>query len=136
KDHACGMLPDGSVLVAGGRTGQGATNSTEILELHATGWKAGPPMPASRAGATFATLRDGRLLLAGGEVSGVISNSLMIFDPVSGTYPPVLGHLSAPRRDHAMAALNDGRILIAGGFDVESFLDSVDLLDPATGMVS
>src|SRR6478672_3026089 len=61
SDHACTVLPDGNVLVAGGRNGIGMTNATEILDVQANIWKAGPPMPYSRAGASFATLRDGRL---------------------------------------------------------------------------
>ena len=93
-------------------------------------------MPSSRAGTAFATLKDGRLLLAGGEVAGVTSNDLVLFDPASLTFQVAQARLSSPRRDHAMAVLKDGRVLIGGGFDGEGFIDSIDRFDPATGIIS
>src|SRR5690349_1576613 len=44
SDHACSVLPDGDVIVAGGRTAGGMTNSTEIFDRKLNAWRPGPSM--------------------------------------------------------------------------------------------
>jgi len=50
----------------------------------------------ARSGAAAALLQDGRVLIVGGESSGVASATLEIFDPVAGTFSAA-GVMSSPR---------------------------------------
>jgi len=92
-------------------------------------------MGEARSGHTASLLRDGRVLIAGGEGALGVSSTLEIFDPATGAFIPA-GELSAPRKTHAAAVLADGRVLVAGGSDGLSALSSTDIFDPATAQAS
>ena len=71
--HSASLLADGTILVAGGfRKGpdgvsQLYTATTELVDAAGGGAvRAGPPLHDARAGHIAVTLRDGRILLAGG----------------------------------------------------------------------
>ena len=81
SEHGCALLPDGTVMVAGGRTtGGGITNAVEIYDPAANTWSPGPPMRSARAGAAVSVLQDHRVLISGGETAGMVSRTLEIFD--------------------------------------------------------
>lgn len=89
------------------------------------------------AGAETATLlRDGRVLVAGGEGQGGRTvASAELFDPATGTWTDT-GSMHVARRGHTATLLADGRVLVAGGWNLGS--DSrafviAELYDPATG---
>ena len=71
-------------------------------------------MIEARSNATAVLLRDGRVLIAGGEKSGAGSSTIEVFDPVTLTFS-FAGALASPRTEHAMALIADGRVLIVGG---------------------
>ena len=72
-------------------------------------------MPSARTSAASATLPDGRTIIAGGALEdGTPTDSVLIFDPASGTYTAA-GHLIAARRGHTASALPDGRVVVIGG---------------------
>src|SRR5438128_1831410 len=131
-------LEEGRVLVTGGvRTGGEFLGSAEIYEAATNSWST---IPASliepRAGHTASLLPDGRVVLAGGETAGRISQSIELFDPSTGAFS-FAGTLSMPRARHAAAVLSDGRVLIAGGsFGGVAPSGSTDLFDPATKTIS
>src|SRR6478752_1398944 len=60
------------------------------------------------------TLLDGRVLAEGGDDSGTILSSSVIFDPISKTWANS-GNLNAARSLHSATLLADGRVLVAGG---------------------
>jgi hypothetical protein len=59
-------------------------------------------------------LRDGRILVAGGRVTGEPRAEAWLFDPATGR-ATATGALAAPRRKHAAVRLDDGRVLLVGG---------------------
>jgi hypothetical protein len=89
-------------------------------------------MLTARTNAAAILLKDGRVLITGGESSGQIANTLEIYDPGESRFRLGRGVLSSPRASHAIALLNDGRILIAGGSDGAHVLNTIDIFDPAT----
>jgi hypothetical protein len=67
-EHTATLLPDGTVLVAGGRTNNyyETTFWAELYDPSTGAFSAGIPMTAGRAGHQATRLRDGRVLVTGG----------------------------------------------------------------------
>lgn len=136
--HTAVVLKDGRVLVAGGTTSSGITNTAEIYDAAANSWTpiAGG-MTIARTGHTASVLSDGRVLIAGGQSTSGATNILEVFSPATGSFSTISsGTLSSPRQQHAAAVLQDGRVLIAGGSDGTNPLNTSDLFDPSSGSIS
>jgi hypothetical protein len=90
-------------------------------------------MSAARAAHTATTLRDGRVLVAGGftgEEDAVSGAEL--YDPASGRFV-ALPRMRTLRHSHTATRLPDGRVLLAGGYAAGStVLAAAELFDPAT----
>jgi hypothetical protein len=124
------LLPDGRVLVLGGRNEEGPVASAEI---YAEGvWSPVNGLGQSW-GQTATVLADGRVLIVGGRNANGVSRLLDIYDPLDDTVTPA-GALATPRTGHAATLLQDGRVLIAGGFDGQNVLDTIELVDPGNGV--
>ncbi|MEQ1606899.1 MAG: kelch repeat-containing protein [Pyrinomonadaceae bacterium] len=67
---------------------------------------------SARSGHTATVMRDGRVLIVGGDETG----SAQIFDPATGEFADA-GFLRLARMGHTATLLGDGRILITGGTD-------------------
>jgi N-acetylneuraminic acid mutarotase len=83
-------------------------------------------------GSIATLLRDGTVLLAGGDRSQVRDE---IYDPGAGTWTPTRS-MADWRFDFSATLLRDGRVLVAGGrtaAGVEERLATAELYDPATG---
>ncbi|HKA91172.1 MAG TPA: kelch repeat-containing protein [Haliangiales bacterium] len=121
-DHRAVLLPDGSILIVGGR--DSANRPTASLEVYlprigqfaAVGTL---PAGAGLVGFTATALPDGRVLLAGGRDAGnqpVATAYILRLDPIDGTVDisPTDG-LAVPRAGHSAVPLCDGTVLIVGG---------------------
>ncbi len=91
------------------------------------------PMQIARAAHTATTLRDGRVLVAGGGTDAMqAAASAELFDPATGRFaelPPML----TLRHSHTATLLPSGKVLIAGGYSAGStYSDRAELYDPAT----
>src|SRR5436309_104356 len=64
--HATVALADGRVLVTGGMTAEGATNSAEVFDPSRNEWSDAGTMAEARAGHTMSLLSDGRVVIVGG----------------------------------------------------------------------
>lgn len=120
--HSAALLPDGKVLVAGGRgcPTRGCEVASAELYDPATGtWAATEPMSVPRSQAASAVLpgRDGdggaggRFVVAGGTQSPTAE----MYDPKTSTWSPI-GDMSEPRSNSRLLVLPGGDALIAGGF--------------------
>ncbi len=140
EEHAAVPLPDGRVLVAGGRAGLDATTlaSAEIYDPRRAAWARTGSMQDARYAAVVASLPDGEVLIAGGEGKGLgpLSHPLRsaeVYDPRCGVWRRT-GSLHVARVDAAAAVLPDGRVLVAGGDDkYEHVVAAAEVYDPRRG---
>ncbi|AUX48517.1 uncharacterized protein SOCE26_100550 [Sorangium cellulosum] len=134
--HAAALLPDGRVLVTGGRPEPGLFHdSAEVFDLDSGTWSPAERMSIVRAAHTATALLDGggRVLVAGGEGSQGVFASAEVFDPDLGEWQPV-GDMDTGRSSHTATLLNDGRVLLVGGQDSSGQpIGSAEVFDPASG---
>src|SRR5215472_3409789 len=114
EQHTATLLPNGQVLVAGGLNeggfGNGARYSSAELYNPATGkWSAAPSMAKVHVGATATPLRNGWVLVAGGD-----TKVAEIYEPQRGIWVSPSA-MSVARTDPAAALLPDGHVLVTGG---------------------
>jgi hypothetical protein len=135
-------LRDGRVLICGGTaTGEigGVLSSAEIYDPNARTFTPTGSMMVPRTGQTITMLRDGRVLLTGGDQNAGFRSQLAsaeIYDPGSGTFTAT-GSMSTPREGHTATMLRDGRVLIAGGSpNGIQTTGSAEIYDPASGAFS
>ncbi len=131
--HRAITLADGSVLLFGGWTANGATASVERYVPASGRFESAGELQQARDGFSATLLNDGSVLVAGGYKEGVRRlASAERFDPNTGRSEPV-GALATPRMAHTATLLADGRVLVAGGSrDSSTVLASLELFDPAT----
>ena len=91
-----------------------------------------PPMATARMAHTATTLRDGRVLVAGG-FAGVsqAAVSAELYDPAANRFL-ALPRMLAPRHSHTATLLRDGRVLLAGGYAADGTTASAEVYDPVT----
>jgi N-acetylneuraminic acid mutarotase len=139
-NHIAFRLDDGRVLVAAGSDDdflQTAISSAEIYDPAIGAWSTIGNISFARQGAKAALLQNGKVLVAGGSVSGLPPNTFAtvdLFDPVMSW--STTGSLNVARYGHASTLLPDGGVLVTGGYDGNSRtnLDSAERYDPATGI--
>lgn len=121
--HTATLLADGLVLFAGGYTGTDASGLTTYLATNgdvydpATGtFTPTGPMQVPRWFHVAALLRDGRVLIAGGNGAEFRQEGIAdaeIFDPATNQFS-VTGSMTSPRQNAGAAALPNGDVLIVG----------------------
>jgi N-acetylneuraminic acid mutarotase len=104
-------LADGRVLVAGG--GWYSTRA-ELYDPATNSWTRTGNMNVGRIAFTGTLLRDGRVLVVGGNSLGGVQASAELYDPSTGRWAST-GSPRTPRRDHTATLLPNGTVLVAGG---------------------
>jgi len=117
SNHTATRLANGTVLLAGGLA-PGA-NPHELSSAQTFDWATRAiantgNMLAARQNHTATLLKDGTVLIVGGEAEGKALASAEIFDPSTGRFSST-GTMHEPRKSHVAALLPDGRVLICGG---------------------
>jgi N-acetylneuraminic acid mutarotase len=134
SENTTTLLPNGKVLVAGGRSGASSyLMSAELYDPATQTWTATGDMATARANHTATLLSNGKVLVAGGEIEpGNYLDTYELYDPAAGTWSHSTNTLTTGRRLHTATLLPDGRVLAAGGQTSTGISDSSELYDPAT----
>jgi LPXTG-motif cell wall-anchored protein len=121
-------LPDGRVLVAGGRgVGDVPLSSAEIFDPATGDWSTTGSMAVGREIASGVTLPAGKVLATAGMGSAGPLASSELYDPATGTWSST-GAVSNARFGATATLLPDGSVLLAGG---SAF---TELYQPASGL--
>jgi hypothetical protein len=143
------LLSDGQVLIAGGFSIEVAftpppphlihppfLTSAELYNPRTGHWSETGSLHTSRAAQMATLLRNGRVLVAGGENEGGAINSAELYNPRTGMWS-VTGSMNEPRSDGIVTLLEDGRVLVAGGahgqFPNLVISNTAELYNPSTG---
>jgi hypothetical protein len=132
-EHTATLLPDGRVLIAGGKNATSVLSSAEIFDPATGLFTPTGNLGAARKGQTATALGDGRILLAGGYSNAPLS-SAEIYS--LGAFTTVPTPMSAARYRHTAVVLNNGKVLLAGGENSDSltfdfnYLTSADNVAP------
>lgn len=120
-DQVSVLLPDGSVLLAGGLGGETGEQALAMAERFnpATGtWTEMPPMAHPRDAAAAVLLSSSEVLVVGGQAvdAGVRTSlaSAELFDPATDAWRSA-GSMPCPRSGLGLVALRDGSVLAIAG---------------------
>src|SRR5436309_1247369 len=81
---------------------------------------------------TATLLPGGKVLAAGGQISGAITAGTELHDPVAGTWSGAAS-MTAVRYQHSAVLLQNGKVLAIAGSDGSVALASAELFNPSTG---
>jgi hypothetical protein len=144
--HTATLLPNGTVLVAGGLNANPLPTlppldtvlaSAEIYDPVTGNWTTTGSMGQPRQAHSATLLPNGKLMVAGGVsyFGSVFPTSCELYDPASGKWRPALP-LTSGRTDHIAALLPDGKVIVAGGFNTSDSGPSTELFDPASAVAT
>ncbi|MDQ6740624.1 MAG: hypothetical protein M3021_09755 [Actinomycetota bacterium] len=129
------LLPDGRVLVAGSngdddepQTRDFTNCCADLYDPAASAFSSTGPEAIPAAGRTATLLRDGKVLLAGG-------NSAELYDPSTGTFA-ASNDMTAYRYQHTATLLSDGTALITGDASAELYDPTAGTFAPAGNMTT
>lgn len=133
RGHCATLLPDGTVLIAGGDSGpdQPLVPEAAIYSAVSGVWRGGGTLERPRASCSLTTLPDGSAVLIGGGSPGFVGE-IERYDPATGAWT-ILGRLQHAREYHTATLLPDGTVLVAGGAGAGGRLDSLERVNPGTG---
>ncbi len=139
--HTATLLPNGKLLVAGGRNGRsgdasGALKSVEMYDPATGKWTDGAPLNVARFDHVAVLLRDGTVMVAGGRNVGGVLDSTETYDPVTAKWTINANKLNVARAKMTATLLplsaiaTGGTLLIVGGESALSVLKEAELYDP------
>jgi hypothetical protein len=125
-------MDNGKVLIAGGVPEQ-PSDQAWLYDLRRHRWQRIAPMPEPRTEHISAVLRDGRVLLCGGNVTRGATATCVIYDPRRAGWQPAAS-LTKPRVRALATNLSDGRVVVAGGtlFEGRFPNEDVEVYDPSS----
>jgi hypothetical protein len=136
-DGTATLLPNGSILIAGGSNGQDGKTGVEIYDpstdtFSRTTNSTTLSQPTTQHVA--ALLNNGLVLIAGGTNgwSDTYYNNAFLYNPGTDSVAASSGTLSMARAGSRAVTLNNGKVLIVGGEDVNGVDNLADLYTPAT----
>jgi len=143
--HTATLLPNGTVLVAGGITDHSgnlgsngsATNSAEIYDPTTDTWTLTGALNTPRFAHRAVLMASGQILAVGGASNENDSglSSTEVFDPTIGPSTGswnFTGSMLSPREAFTATLLPSGKVLVTGGLDAPNNA-ACELYDPTTG---
>ena len=117
-NHTATLMYDGTVLIVGGATIEGAgavpqfktLATAELYDPKSGVFSPTGSLKEPRQGHTATLLPDGKVLVTGGAHSAYAE----LYDPAARTFD-VIGVMTTARTGHTATMLNNGKVLIAGG---------------------
>lgn len=126
--------------------------ATSLFAYAPTSFVTAGQLAESRANICSAVLKDGRVLMAGGQRLGtpiytedgfqsITLSDAVILSPTSGQSRPAKNGMTTPRFGHTMVTLQDGKVLVLGGMfgnfgwghsSMVEYHNSAELFDPLT----
>jgi hypothetical protein len=125
------LLPNGTVLIAGGTDSSGVpTSLCELFDPVLGTFSYTGSLSAMRTSHSALLLPDGRVFVVGGKSANSRGE---LYNPVTGTFSDTTGSSVYPPREYGQSAtlLGNGKVLIAGGNN-PSGTSSAELFDPGT----
>lgn len=119
RNHVAGTASGGRVYAIGGRPGpiNGGLRTVERYNPKTRRWKLLEPLGTARSGAAAVTLKDGRIVVFGGEElneGGTTIEQVELFDPATGGWS-ALEDMVTPRHGLGGAASKSRVFAIEGG---------------------
>jgi hypothetical protein len=152
-EHTATLLPDGTVLIAGGvadNREETVLASAELYDPTTGTWTATGSMTNPRSQHTATLLHNGKVLVTGGYCDGATPQCVSsvpagawdpdgamataeLYDPRSHTWTAT-GRMITARSKHTATLLDNGMVLVAGAEHApDSILASSELFNPDTG---
>jgi hypothetical protein len=104
---------------------------TDVFDTRTRAWHVAGSLARKRSDARATTLKDGRVLVAGGHDGPQLLGSVEIFDPRTNEWTAA-APLPIARSQFTIATLPDGRVLAAGGLEAPGIPSNTSALyDPA-----
>jgi N-acetylneuraminic acid mutarotase len=132
--HTATLLPNGKVLVSGGRDNNFgyALRSAELYDPITEVWTETSDLGQARSSHTATLLQQGRVLVAGGENEDEPLNTAEIYDPNTGGWFYTQNNLNRAKQGHTATRLANGNVLVVGnGSDVGD--ETCEFYDAAAG---
>lgn len=148
SNHTATLLPNGKVLVAGGKVGTSGgltpqvAASAELYDPVSGTWSATGSLTTARWEHTATLLANGTVLVAGGfDGTGTVLSSAELYNPATGTWSST-GSLTTARASYTATLLSNGTVLAASGLSnnpapapapPQINTASAELYDPVSG---
>src|SRR5580698_10899677 len=117
--HSATLLPDGTVLIAGGmRRNQDFYRSAEIFDPATNQFSQTGDMSIARVGHEAVLLSSGKVLMLGGWIGRTVTDSVEEYDPTTKRFV-VIGKMTTKRAHPSATLLGNGDVLIAGGIETD-----------------
>ncbi|MGA2813299.1 MAG: Ig-like domain-containing protein [Candidatus Acidiferrum sp.] len=133
--HSAALLPNGSVLIAGGiNPASGFTSSAELYDPATETFSDTGSLNNPRYFATATTLNNGTVLIAEGNGSGTAEAPAELYHPSTGEFT-LTGTPTVQSLYGSATLLANGKVLLVGGLSPSTAvpLAIAELYDPSTG---
>ena len=125
--HTATLLPNGKVLVVGGRDGRTGLASAELYDRTTNAWSPAGTLATPRFRHSAVLLSGGRVLVVGGQESdtGFLATA-EVYDPETNEWR-VVQPMSVARASQGAVVLGNGEVLVVGGYNGGTFHNTAEI---------